>query len=88
MKGSQLKFELLSREDKQKMRFFQIYPLWKSYSGAFLDNAGKLFFCNYLPGVSAASPRRILFGVRAFFTRVRAQKMHAHQKSFLRTTTC
>jgi hypothetical protein len=39
-----------------------------------------LFFRNYLPGVSAASPRRILFGVRAswgcvktFFTALRAE---------------
>ena len=30
------------------------------------------FFRICLPGVSAASPRRIFFGVRTFFTRIRA----------------
>ena len=43
---------------------------------------------NYLPDVSAASPRRILFGLRAFCARVRAHRMHADQILFLGAMTC
>ena len=53
-----------------------------------LDKNGSFFPRNYLPGVSAASPRRILFGLRAFLARGRVLRMHADQILFLEAMTC
>ena len=46
------------------------------------SNPKSSILCTYLPGVSAASPRRIFLGLRAFCSRVRTNRRHADQYLF------